>query len=641
VHSIYLVDGKSVTAGARRADAGGLGEVHADERPALATPAAPPRVFVLYFDQDHLDGNGFQRLQAAAVEFLQNQFQPGDVGGVLVGATMVGNRLTVDREALVQAVRGAKFAQRQVVRKLDLLEWPRMSEVEATRIAVVNDRDVLQQVVRRAERDAPGSGGGGRGAAGPDYEVFVRNKASQIVSELRPAAARTVQTLLVLLNGLARIPGRKTVVFMTDGFWVEESWGQLRQIVGLAARANVRFYSLDAQGLRRGSSSTGLNQMNPMETSTALPTGAYNSIEDGPNSIAWDTGGYYIRNTNDFKGALTEIATDTSTYYVLGYTPADTTLDGRYRQVSVRVKRDGVTVRARRGYVASAAASTLLSGPPAAPQPKQAVPEGAATALPGALPIPAAAGAPGATPAPPSADAPASGSPAAPRAIELRPDSSARIRELAAGAGDAGTVKALASQGWDRYGNGDLEGAERLLTQAVGQGAAPWVSYALGFAQVGLKRPLEAVQSWERVRAAAPTFEPVYLDLADLYVQLNDQDKAVETLRAAEKRWPADVDVLNALGTVQVRRNALEDAITTFERAAKADPKDPLAFFNLGRTCELRYFAMRRFSRPTSRWVDNPELLNKAIENYEVCTRLGGPYEADARAAIDRLRNIR
>ena len=191
------------------------------------------------------------------------------------------------------------------------------------------------------------------------------------------------------------------------------------------------------------------------------------------------------------------------------------------------------------------------------------------------------------------------------------------------------------------YGRGDLEGAERLLAQAAQQGAAPWVFYALGFAQIGLKKPVEALQAWERVRAAVPEFEPVYLDLADVYVQLNETDRAIETLREAEKRWPADVDVLNALGTIEVRRNALGDAIETFERAAKADPKDPLAFFNLGRTYELRYFAMRRFSRPSSRWVDNPEFLNKAIENYEACTRLGGPYEADARAAIDRLRNIR
>jgi tetratricopeptide (TPR) repeat protein len=191
------------------------------------------------------------------------------------------------------------------------------------------------------------------------------------------------------------------------------------------------------------------------------------------------------------------------------------------------------------------------------------------------------------------------------------------------------------------YGKGDLQGAERLLAQAAQQGAAPWVHYALGFAQVGLGNPQGAVQSWEHVRAAVPEFEPVYLDLADVYIQWNYADRAVELLREAEKRWPTDADVLNALGTIQVRRNALSDAIETFERAAKANPSDPLAFFNLGRTYELRYFAMRRFSRPSSRWVDNPELLNKAIENYEVCTKLGGPYDADARAAIDRLRNIK
>jgi PAS domain-containing protein len=130
-------------------------------------------------------------------------------------------------------------------------------------------------------------------------------------------------------------------------------------------------------------------------------------------------------------------------------------------------------------------------------------------------------------------------------------------------------------------------------------------------------------------------------NVRSFYRRPDDRARLVEILRAAERRWPSDADVLNALGTIQVRRNALGEAIETFERAARANPQDPLAFFNLGRTYELRYFAMRRFSRPSSRWVDNPEFLNKAIENYEACTKLGGPYAEDARAAIDRLRNIR
>jgi len=96
--------------------------------------------------------------------------------------------------------------------------------------------------------------------------------------------------------------------------------------------------------------------------------------------------------------------------------------------------------------------------------------------------------------------------------------------------------------------------------------------------------------------------------------------------------------VLNALGTVQVKRGAVNDALATFKRALAADPKDALAYFNLGRTYELRYYQMRRFSRPTARWVDNPEDARKAIENYERYLAIGGPYEADARSAVERLR---
>lgn len=646
VHSIYLVEGRSVTKTAGGGEAGaGAGAAE----PAL-TAASTQRVFVLFFDQEHLDSGGFKRLQDAAVSFLTTEFQPGDVGGVLIGGTMIGNRLTTERETLVQAVKTAKFSQSQAFRKADLQDWPRVTEIEATRIALVNDKGVLDQVVRRAAAEA-GGGSGGRGAD-PDYEAQVRSKAAQIVGELRPPAARTIKTLLGLLNGLGRVPGRKTVVFMTDGFWVEESWGELRSIVALAARANVRFYSIDAQGLKRGSDTTSLSQMNPMETAGEIPTGAYNTIEDGPNSIAWDTGGYYIRKTNDFKGAFSEIAADTSTYYVLGYTPVSREFDGKFRQIKVNVTRDGVTVRARKGYLAVAAAA-----PPGAKAPGLQQKEPPETRPAEAPELRAAAGdppgakAPGlqqkeppeSRPAETPGLHPAGTAVAAPlrEPVTLRPDSGGRVRELASASPATGPAARLASQGWDLYGKGDLEGAERLLAKAAADGAPPWVSYALGFAQVGLKRPAEALRAWERVRETVPEFEPVYLDLADVYLQLDDGDRAVATLRAAEKRWPGDADVLNALGTIQVRRNALGDAVETFERAAKANPEDPLAFFNLGRTYELRYFAMRRFSRPSSRWVDNPEFLNKAIENYEVCAQLGGPYVEDARAAIDRLRNLK
>jgi tetratricopeptide (TPR) repeat protein len=213
-----------------------------------------------------------------------------------------------------------------------------------------------------------------------------------------------------------------------------------------------------------------------------------------------------------------------------------------------------------------------------------------------------------------------------------------RVRSLASTAADNDASKRLATDGWDRYTKGDLEGAEPLLAKAAAvPGSAAWVSYALGFAQVGLKHPQAATQSWERVRAEAPQFTPVYLDLADIYVQAGDPERAIATLRAAEQRWPADIDVLNALGTVQVSRGAHADAVATFQKAISAKPDDSLAYFNLARTYELRYYGLRRFSRPNARWIDNPELLTKARENYEAYVKLGGPYLNEAQAALKRI----
>jgi hypothetical protein len=37
--------------------------------------------------------------------------------------------------------------------------------------------------------------------------------------------------------------------------------------------------------------------------------------------------------------------------------------------------------------------------------------------------------------------------------------------------------------------------------------------------------------------------------------------------------------------------------------------------------------------------MDDPQLRQKAIESYETYLKLGGPYEADARTALDRLRS--
>jgi VWFA-related protein len=611
--------------------AGGAGGVVPTPDQAQLEQRKPPqRVYVLFFDQEHLDQSSFKQVQGAAESFLATKFQEGDVGGVLMGSTMVGNRLTTDRQALVTAVTTAKLNPGQSILRGELAMYPRMAAAEAVRIALFDDKRILDQVADRAGREGPDTGA----RSAPDLRPSIMEKSRQVVAQMQRSTVATLKAMQALLNGLARVPGRKSVLFMTEGFFFEESWADLRILVGQAARANVRIYTIDALGLRRGSDATEMSAMNPLETTGQVPLGAYNTTEEGPNMLANDTGGYVIRKTNDFTAAMTEVARDASSYYVLGFSPPESAQTGQFREITVKVKRSGLAVRARRGYLAAKAGG-------AARPTGEVVARAAEAAEPPPARPPEAPKAAAATPSAATAEAAAGLSPPLPAmAIPLRPDTDSRVRDLAGRRSASGEAKTLATEGWDRYGAGDLEGAATLLAQAVAQpGAAPWVSYALGFASLGLHRPAKAAEAWERVRAAVPTFTPVYLDLADAYLQMGNPGQAVEILRAAEQKWPTEIEVLNALGTVQVRRGSSDDAIKTFERAIAANPKDSLAYLNAAKTYELRYYQMRRFSQPQARWMDDPQLRQKAIENYETYLKLGGPYEADARTALDRLRS--
>ena len=124
-------------------------------------------------------------------------------------------------------------------------------------------------------------------------------------------------------------------------------------------------------------------------------------------------------------------------------------------------------------------------------------------------------------------------------------------------------------------------------------------------------------------------------DPAAVFSSIDHQ--ATRVLRDGEKRWRRDNDLFNALGVVQVMRDALDDAVHSFEQAIASAPNDAVAYFNLAKACELKYWKYRRFVSQTRQWIANGNDRNKAIENYNRYLDLGGPLENAAREGLTRL----
>ena len=89
------------------------------------------------------------------------------------------------------------------------------------------------------------------------------------------------------------------------------------------------------------------------------------ATRDGLEVLSRETGGFGVADANDITGGVDRILHDQQGYYLLGYVPPESTFSSsnpRFHTIAVRVKRPGLRVRSRRGFVGrtikNAAAST-------------------------------------------------------------------------------------------------------------------------------------------------------------------------------------------------------------------------------------------------------------------------------------------
>jgi VWFA-related protein len=183
----------------------------------------------------------------------------------------------------------------------------------------------------------------------------------------------TANALLTVIQSLSVLPGRKTLVYLSEGLPASPAMqARLTSIVSTANRSNVSVYTIDAAGLRAQSTLSEtrremeeagkerLRQTNvsrdPAEPMTRMVEHAEDLLRLDPQGglaqLAEDTGGFLIRDTNDLSSAFRRIDEDNRFHYVLTYSPTNPEFDGKFRTIQVKVHRDGAQVFSRKGYIA-------------------------------------------------------------------------------------------------------------------------------------------------------------------------------------------------------------------------------------------------------------------------------------------------
>jgi len=356
--------------------------VPAPTAPALTNPASPasgatsgpspsnrPNITALVFDR--LSPDARRLAVQAARNYMGNKEETPDYYGVFSVDLALTPYSSFTRNARVLRNALDKMGSRASSSFVNPDEQQRRQNLE-------------QQAATAGQATAPSSSGGPGGAptvgTAAGDALLAQMEARMIQGFERMARDEqgysTINGLFAVIDGMRTLPGRKSLVFFSEGVAIPPAVHRLfLGVIDAANRANVSIYTMDAAGLRAESEQAKIRDAVNQAGRRGIETG-YTSAGSGTSSapltqdletnegvlrqdprtslggLAQSTGGLLFESTNNLRQGFERIESDLRNYYLLGYTPANENYDGHFRTIDVKVSRPGVTVAARKGYFA-------------------------------------------------------------------------------------------------------------------------------------------------------------------------------------------------------------------------------------------------------------------------------------------------
>jgi VWFA-related protein len=307
-------------------------------------------LYILIFDQQHITPGNEQRARLAAEQFIRKRVRPSDRVALFAipgPGPQIG--FTSDRMRAISELAGIRGShERRVASPLG-----EMTAFEAHRVVQGDEKLISDLTARLAEglgSDVSVGGGDGtlRARAAEDPATVRRvlqENARLVINQTDGQSRQFLQRLADVVSGFRDIDGRKTVVLFSEGFYQDNLSRELEAVAAAAAQSYCVFYTFD---LNQRTNSLNEGQM----SDTVL--GSEIQARIAPMAtLAVETDGMMVVDAANRVGkALDTLADQAQEYYLVGFVPSDDARlnRGKYRRVSIKVKRPGARVSARTGY---------------------------------------------------------------------------------------------------------------------------------------------------------------------------------------------------------------------------------------------------------------------------------------------------
>lgn len=206
---------------------------------------------------------------------------------------------------------------------------------------------------------------------------ILRWEGESTASRTRNRLQLTLEALNAIASNLKSLPGRKNLIWVSEGFPFSIEPGAIVQgrdpvsghdyKVAVSQTANALFdsqiaiYPIDSRGMvlnqvydpaSRGYGAIGGESQIGFNSTVSEQNNNLDATHTSMQEVAERTGGRAFYNRNTIGNAIIESMRDGETYYTLAYYPGNHNWNGKFRRISIKVKRPGIKLRHRSGYFA-------------------------------------------------------------------------------------------------------------------------------------------------------------------------------------------------------------------------------------------------------------------------------------------------